>query len=238
MIGKVFGKLTVVEKTNKRKRNYIVWNCLCSCGNYKEAIVSDLKKGNVRSCGCLFTERSKKYEKEYSGIYNGIKIIEKTKKKSKGKIGYCIWLVECIHCKNQFELQSNRIKSQKSCGCLNGKHHGSWKGYKDIPLSYYNYVKSSAKKREKKFNITIEYMWEVYIKQDKKCPYTKEKLYFPKPPINKNKRNCNISLDRIDSSKGYIKGNIQWVTKDINFMKYTLNEERFLDLCRKVVNNE
>jgi len=46
------------------------------------------------------------------------------------------------------------------------------------------------------------------------------------------------SLDRVDSSKGYIKGNVQWVHKDVNFMKYNFDESYFLDMCKKVVVNK
>ena len=44
------------------------------------------------------------------------------------------------------------------------------------------------------------------------------------------------SLDRIDSSKGYTKSNIQWVHKDINKMKSDFSMLRFLELCYAVLN--
>lgn len=49
---------------------------------------------------------------------------------------------------------------------------------------------------------------------------------------------CGVaSLDRIDSSQGYIKGNVQWVHKDINKMKFDLSQDRFLELCNIIVQN-
>ena len=42
------------------------------------------------------------------------------------------------------------------------------------------------------------------------------------------------SLDRIDSKKGYIEGNIQWVHKDINRMKWAFNEDYFIKLCNNI----
>ena len=45
------------------------------------------------------------------------------------------------------------------------------------------------------------------------------------------------SLDRIDSSKGYTIDNIQWLHKDINKMKWDFSQEKFLELCKKIVNN-
>ena len=42
------------------------------------------------------------------------------------------------------------------------------------------------------------------------------------------------SLDRIDNELGYERGNIQWLHKDINWMKGTFSPERFIELCRLV----
>jgi hypothetical protein len=54
--------------------------------------------------------------------------------------------------------------------------------------------------------------------------------------IGMNRYNT-ASIDRIDSSKGYIEGNIQWVHKDINFMKRTYSQEYFVQMCKLVSNN-
>lgn len=53
--GQVFGKLRPHTPTNKRtKRGHVIWQCACSCGGATEASSGDLKKGTVRSCGCLY----------------------------------------------------------------------------------------------------------------------------------------------------------------------------------------
>ena len=44
----------------------------------------------------------------------------------------------------------------------------------------------------------------------------------------------NLSIDRIDSFKGYEKDNIQLVDKRINMMKGSLSNEEFIELCTKV----
>lgn len=48
-------------------------------------------------------------------------------------------------------------------------------------------------------------------------------------------RKCTASLDRIDSAKGYVEGNVQWVHKRINLMKGTLSEKDFIAFCQMVV---
>lgn len=57
---KVFGRITCIEPTGKRKRGSIVWRCVCSCG--KEVFVNSnaLMMGETRSCGCLKTDTNSK----------------------------------------------------------------------------------------------------------------------------------------------------------------------------------
>ena len=80
-----------------------------------------------------------------------------------------------------------------------------------------------AKERDRIINITNNQIWNVFLKQRGYCRYTGEKL-----------TDANMSLDRIDSKKGYIKNNIQWVTKGINFMKRNFPEKEWLYFCKKV----
>lgn len=52
IVGKKFGKLTVV-KYIYTKNGYAYWKCKCDCGNEKIVAGFNLKRGNVKSCGCL-----------------------------------------------------------------------------------------------------------------------------------------------------------------------------------------
>lgn len=53
-IGETFGKLTVIEETNKRAINgAIIYKCKCECGNFCEVPSMNLKKGDWLSCGCM-----------------------------------------------------------------------------------------------------------------------------------------------------------------------------------------
>lgn len=52
---------------------------------------------------------------------------------------------------------------------------------------------------------------------------------------HRGKSDNTASLDRIDSGKPYEEGNLQWLHKDVNKMKFDLPQARFLELCRLVV---
>ena len=61
LIGRVFGKLTVISKSNKtNKFKNVYWNCLCDCGKEKIILGGSLVKGSTQSCGCLQKERVRK----------------------------------------------------------------------------------------------------------------------------------------------------------------------------------
>ena len=55
LTGQQFGKLTVVARANNVGRQP-AWVCKCECGAIKVVTGSNLKHGNVRSCGCLWKE--------------------------------------------------------------------------------------------------------------------------------------------------------------------------------------
>lgn len=48
-----FGKLTAIEPVKSTTWGGILWKCQCECGNIHYAELSNLKSGQVKSCGCL-----------------------------------------------------------------------------------------------------------------------------------------------------------------------------------------
>lgn len=56
LIGKTFGRLTVVSFCDKDKYGACRWNCLCICGGTTISRSYSLKTGRTKSCGCLQKE--------------------------------------------------------------------------------------------------------------------------------------------------------------------------------------
>lgn len=59
LAGKRFGKLVALHPTDGRQANWILWECLCDCGNKCLAATAPLKQGHKLSCGCLHLEVNK-----------------------------------------------------------------------------------------------------------------------------------------------------------------------------------
>ena len=55
MIGKTFGRLTVIKRVPNKGKN-ARWGCICSCGEYVEVDGCHLRNGGVKSCGCILKE--------------------------------------------------------------------------------------------------------------------------------------------------------------------------------------
>lgn len=132
-----------------------------------------------------------------------------------------------------------------SCGCnmiKSRENSGSWSGYKEITGTYWSSILHGAKSRNLEFSITIKEIWDLYIKQDKKCIFTKLPITMPQSKQNKqiklNQFSYLASLDRIDSSKGYVTNNIQWVIREINMMKQSLCDNIFINLCKLVTDGQ
>lgn len=118
----------------------------------------------------------------------------------------------------------------QSCGCL--KHELVHKGHMDISASFWRRLVQSASQRNIELDITPEYVWSVYEQQGRECAYTGLPLYFH--PDSNKPQSKNASIDRIDSFKGYVRGNIQIIHKTVNLVKNWLPEAEFVALCNLV----
>jgi hypothetical protein len=54
--GMKFSRMTVACCAGPDSRGAIMWRCRCDCGNEKDVRGSDLKRGFIKSCGCLNSE--------------------------------------------------------------------------------------------------------------------------------------------------------------------------------------
>lgn len=150
----------------------------------------------------------------------------------KGSGKATVWECEC-KCGNIVHVVSTSLRygSTESCGCL--RHDKLWQGYKDISGCYWNRLIRGAQKRKLVFEVEIENVWELFELQNGRCAISGLPIQLVKDYTNNRKLNT-ASLDRIDNSKGYIQGNIQWVHREINMMRRNMSMKKFLYFCRTI----
>lgn len=102
--------------------------------------------------------------------------------------------------------------------------------HEHIPAYLWGSVCSRAREEGYNFDLDPDFLWELYKKQKEKCALTGWPIQFS----NTNSENT-CSIDRIDSSKGYTKDNIQLTHKIVNRCKLNCPEEFFFAICKSVV---
>jgi hypothetical protein len=65
--GQVFSRLTVLNEVGTNNSREYMWLCRCVCGRTTVASGPNLRRGNVRSCGCLASESSRRTIKKAQG---------------------------------------------------------------------------------------------------------------------------------------------------------------------------
>jgi hypothetical protein len=98
---------------------------------------------------------------------------------------------------------------------------------------------SNARKRAKNkgwdFDLDKQFLIELRDKQDNKCALTGWPLDWDH--TKSGKRVCpfnRASIDRIDSSGGYTKDNVQLLADMVNRVKSNYSQEQFIEMCSKV----
>jgi hypothetical protein len=97
---------------------------------------------------------------------------------------------------------------------------------KNIITNLLKYAKARAKQKNLEFSLTRE---DIIIPEF--CPYLKVKL-------EKGHFKYTPSIDRIDSTKGYTKDNIQIISKQANAMKWDSNPEELIQFAKSVLDKE
>ena len=85
-------------------------------------------------------------------------------------------------------------------------------------------LRSSAKKRNLQFNLKVSDLEDLWEKQNGLCFYSKKKMDL----LAGDKKNT-FSVDRIDSTKGYIVNNVVLCRWIVNLMKNDMNVDEFIN---------
>ena len=132
------------------------------------------------------------------------------------------------------QLPLNHLKGHgcPSCGYVSTSRLLTIRGgaYQQISGKYWNRIVYIAGKRNLPITISVEYAWSLF---NGKCALSGRPIRFREL----RQQFQTASLDRIDSTKGYIEGNVQWIHKDFQNFKMNRSEKEFVGMCKEIVNN-
>ena len=124
-IGKKYGLLTVIRQTEKKKGSSYIWEFQCDCGNTYYNIMSYVKNGNTKSCGCQKYKGFKDFNNNNRSIKNGdrfgkLVVLEEIGLRPYSEGHSRMWYKCQCDCGKITEKCGNQLKNGqvKSCGCL------------------------------------------------------------------------------------------------------------------------
>lgn len=218
--GQKYGNFQVVSFPFK-ENNIRKVICECECGNKTNIACCNIKRATkCKSC-------SKKQRKRLYKIgqrINSFTIIGFEERKNNRSL-----IKSQCDCGRIIVQSSSSLKRTKMCrACFNkirGKEHPAFRGREYVSGTYFAGIKAGARNRNIEFNLSIDYINSLIVYQNHLCAISKLAI---------SEIDSTASLDRIDSSKGYIIGNVQWVHKDVNKMKMDFEQSYFINLCKKI----
>lgn len=102
---------------------------------------------------------------------------------------------------------------------------------------HFNSARSRSMKKCIDFEIELDDLHRLWCNQDGKCALSGIDLLLSKKTSDSLKNPFMASLDRIDSSKGYTKDNIQWVCWIGQLAKHTFNTDDINKFCAEYCRN-
>lgn len=104
--------------------------------------------------------------------------------------------------------------------------------HENIPNYFFKSIVYRANSKKLDFDLDADFIWDLYNKQGRKCALSGWDIFFSQKTMYNT-----ASMDRIDSSKGYTKDNVQLTHKMVNRCKLNCSESDFYRICESVYHN-
>jgi hypothetical protein len=236
--GRVFGELTLLRGVGPDARGRTQAEFRCSCGSVLVRVVSRVRTGHIKSCGHLRGGGFRALDL-VGQSFGRLKAVERSPDNTPQ--GGAIWRCEC-ECGASVEVPVSRLRSgiTRSCGCLalehasqmgrgnRGKRSHNWKGVGELSGTFWGQIQLNASSRGLALKVTQDGLWSLFLAQEGLCALSGKPLSFDSVGL---RGDGNASLDRIDSAEGYVPGNVQWVDKMVQQMKWDFPQDEFLRMC-------
>jgi hypothetical protein len=93
-------------------------------------------------------------------------------------------------------------------------------------------LRRRAKKSQRDVDIDLEYLLKLYQSQAGRCALSNMSMTIKGDTTQLGFTSYAVSVDRIDSTLGYTKGNIQLVCSNVNRMKGVMSMTEFKNMCK------
>ncbi len=228
-----FGRLTVKGRAGKDRFTNTLWECACECGGSTLCPGYNLKKGAVRSCGCLKRDLAYAKTGDLTGKRYGKLVVDGMCQSVSGKR---LAQAACTcDCRAEFVTSAAQLKIAngiQSCGCgaadrlreLGHQKYVSSGGLTGGVRFMFTHYKAGARDRSLSWNLTIEEFASLTSASCRYCGAAPNMVYSRKTqhPYVAN------GVDRVDNALGYDIVNAVPCCSPCNIMKWEMGVEAFL----------
>jgi hypothetical protein len=233
LIGRKFGRLTVVARAENDRHKKTRWRCLCDCGKESVHGRQELCKKDAQSCGCLRQELTsvRAARTGLEGLVVGLLTVQR-------RVGRQ-WECSC-RCGNTKYLATKDLNGLRynSCGCMAGRwaedQQALWLKRR------FSAYKSNAKKDSREFNLSLT-EFDSITKQV--CHYCGQQDTFTRGDTRGYRKQrepvisapfYRVGVDRIDSSQGYNINNVVPCCRMCNKMKMEWDIHVWTEQVRRI----
>lgn len=129
LIGKKFGRLTVIKRVENDKYSAVRWLCKCDCGGETVTSSGHLNSGHTKSCGCFAKEVARQKSLNNKCFYkHGL-----SKDKTFNRLSY-------IRTSMKARCYNKKADSYKYYGARGIKVCGEWLNEENGMLNFYNWA--------------------------------------------------------------------------------------------------
>lgn len=158
--------------------------------------------------------------------------------------------IKCAECGKYFDKEVRafqkkaHVEGHDFCSLVcSGRHAAKRRFGNSVGFGFYvNMVRQRAKKRGLRFDLSSAYLSDLFKQQHGRCAITGITMV-----LNRNRQLRHIgqmhlkqpnyaSLDRIDNTIGYIRGNVQFVCLAVNYMRNTFSIHQVREFIRLMRN--
>lgn len=228
LTGKKFGRLTAIEVVHVKGKR--CWKCKCECGNEVIVPTFQLTSGNKKSCGC---GRTKVNIGDRFGMLVVVEIIGYNKYGKRGERLQVRCLCDCGGEKITFTHYLTR-GTTTHCGCKRIENYSKARRGKygeSLRNMVLNNYKRNAKNKGIPFELSNERVFELF---QGNCHYCGDP---PSKTIQRKKFYGTFTyngIDRLDSSKGYVEGNVVSCCESCNYLKNAIPYNEFIEKITKI----
>lgn len=230
-IWKRYSRLRVIRPVRDNGRFY--WECICDCGNKKLVRMTDLERGQVKSCGCLLRDMGCSRMLNLVGQRFGRLVAIRFASRENGRTK---WRCKC-DCGNEVEVSASSLRGgdTQSCGCFRLYSARSKKPVESAKTALYKRYRRDAVARGLEWNLSRKEFFDLAGTHCHYCGQMPSNLH--RASIKSETGYIYSGVDRVDNAMGYIDGNVVSCCRTCNMAKRAMSYDEFLSWIYKAANH-